>query len=383
MVSNTRKLILDVRSGSVSALILDKSKAGATKLILARRVRVPLLAVYDEHRLMQYVEQAISELLKEMRKQVTSLTEIHVCVSTPWVHSQAREVAYKPNHPFEINSKLISRLVAEETDLYIADLSSAEGTTDNIVIESEITESRLNGYVSKPSANKQIETLEMELFFSSIEGWVAKSIDRAIRGVYSTRDIFFHSFAYLAIIGTRMIISPSITNYLIINIGGEVSEIHLISEGVAKQSTSIPLGAHTISREISTQTGLEVGAARSMYEAYRDGRVSEQVKIDVELTINEVKLRWQTYIRNVLSKLATKYMLPSEIIIIGNPKTEEVVGSILQDPTFIELTSSREITTKLLMPTELKSSQLSNEDMTKLDVFSAVELYALEALSLM
>ena len=119
--------------------------------------------------------------------------------------------------------------------------------------------------------------------------------------------------------------------------------------------------------------------SESLYRAFRDGRVTEAVGKQVVHALSNVKVKWTAYVRGILQKISTTYILPQTLVVLGNPGTTEEFMKVLAEKEVEEL-FSRQIprTTVALDPKEFLSGWRQSPGSRRTDVFLAIQMFAID-----
>jgi len=109
---------------------------------------------------------------------------------------------------------------------------------------------------------------------------------------------------------------------IFLDIGGNLTQIFLLSQGKLEQVEEFEMGGRTFSRILSESLGLNIKSARILKENYCKGVLSEEVRKRIREIFSQPSAEWFNNLK--LKLLARKSFLPSTFFLYGG-------GSLLSD----------------------------------------------------
>src|SRR3989338_6809348 len=154
--------------------------------------------------------------------------------------------------PFVFTSTLALDLIKKEIDLFEKEyLVKYEGVEHPVrSIEFKNIKTMLNGYETTQPLDQKGKELEMTIFISISPEVVLKKIEKIIQMHFYHKEIQFFSSVMATFVVVRDVYAHN-ENFLLIDIGGEVTDIFMVKKNVLRESISFPLGLNFIIRRVA------------------------------------------------------------------------------------------------------------------------------------
>jgi hypothetical protein len=283
--------IFDIGSGSVGgALVLMPGLEGGKPEFIAA-ARFPVLFEADlnakkfEAR-MRFALQAVAERIAVARP-----SRAFCFLASPWTSHQTREVNFKSKTTLISRRELNNIAGREITNFHREYLKDYPATA---LVESKI---------QSLGAKKKESPLEknLSLFLSVAEEKILDSVRDVVAKTMRTNDISFHSFLLAQFSVTRSFFDPK--NFVLIDVGGEVTEVASVSDDVLVDSVSFPLGKNSLIRRLQ-----EAGTpnAETLLSLFFDDRLDERSRGLVLDLLRLEKKHWQKHLAEAVASLGLK-----------------------------------------------------------------------------
>lgn len=185
-------------------------------------------------------------------------SKVTVFLSSPFVAGQLNVLRQSAPKPFRITEKVIWNLIErEEAKLKI--------DRRHILVDSKTMRFALNGYVVSTPHGQRVSDLELAHYLSIGDNEILTKFRNIIKGACHHEAIAFHSASF-AIFSVVRHLRPADESLLLIDVGGEITELALVWQGIIQKTLSFPLGAHALIREVIATRGLTPAVARSHLE---------------------------------------------------------------------------------------------------------------------
>jgi cell division ATPase FtsA len=266
------------------------------------------------------VTRAIEEITQVIHTNVKSesnssdlphhVSSVHYVLSSPWVISQAKKISMSFKEDTAISRAYVAGIIWEER------AKMTNNTIDDIsVIEEKVFDVRLNGYSVSSWESKHTRELGIS-FVVSVAG--NRMIDLFVKAceniVHNKKYVHFHSSLFLQHIGIQKI-SPNLSNYALIHIHGELTDIAIIHTRECSFFGSYPFGIRTIIRSIAKKTKTTDDVAESTLNLVMSGD-TDVTKFKEETSIIEnMKQGWIGELGKLLKTSSTLETVPSHVII--------------------------------------------------------------------
>ncbi|MBS3913970.1 MAG: hypothetical protein KG003_05695 [Bacteroidetes bacterium] len=316
----TLVLVFDVGSSSVGGALFLRQQGGAPKILYTLRESIKLEADLDHQRFFETTLKTLREVAGKMCLSGHGKpSEVYCVLSSPWFASQTRVIELEKNTPFIFTSKLADGLIEKEMKLFQEEHAKKYGEDMNRVraIELKTMSTSLNGYkTSKPFGQKAKE-LEMSIFISMSQESLLGEIEKSIIRHFNVPEVKFISFAMASFAVARdMFVNQE--SFLLVNIGGEVTDISMVKKEVIRESISFPIGENFIIRRLAKGLKTTFDEARSFMTIYNEGHMADALLKKTDPVITEIRTEWLRNFQESLRNLTNDISIPATIFITVN-----------------------------------------------------------------
>jgi len=141
---------------------------------------------------------------------------------------------------------------------------------------------------------------------------ILKNIEDSIKKYFHFDRIKFSSFA-MASFAVMRDTFPTQDNFLLVDVGGEVTDISIIKKNVLEGSVSYPLGINFLSRRTSSERGLSLDEASSLISLYNSGHAEASVDKKMSVIITKLRQEWLTKFQDALANLSNDISIPATV----------------------------------------------------------------------
>lgn len=309
-----RIALLDIRSSSVGAgfALIKKGRPPA----LVFETRTPIQAHRGEHAnealartLTDTLETLVAEGASALRAASggAGTDAVFVTVTAPWQQSQVFSHSVEPGRPFVFSKQHLTQAVEHAPEL-------PEGHTR---VSEMVIATLLNGYEVHSPFGKRVRRAELIMMSSSIDTGVMKTAEKAIRARLHQHEIVFDAFIPNAYAVLRDLY-PHQRDFLIVDIGGDSTNVLLAKHGLLLSSSSIPHGMAEISRAAQA-AGSPTAPA-----------------------VEKAELTWLTTMGKALGDIAKEEPLPRTVFLIAEEPVRDFLKQLLDAPQLRALWLSEE-----------------------------------------
>ncbi len=305
-------LLFDISSSSVGGAFLKISKSGVPRIVFT--VREPI--VFKEQ---INVDQFLSLTIKALEVVTNKAyiagfgapSKIFCNLSSPWYISQTRIINYAKNTLFTFTAKLADSLIQNEINLFEEEHLAQYMHTEHSVriIELKNIKIMLNGYETVSPLNQKGRELEMTVFFSMSPEKILKKIEDTIAQHFHFKEIIFSSFVMAFFTVIRDLYSHQ-DDFLLVDIGGEVTDISMVKKNTLRESFSFPLGHNSIVRGVASTLNYSLDEAKSSISLFKDGHAESLIVKKLEPIINKLKADWLQKFQESLANLSHDISIP-------------------------------------------------------------------------
>lgn len=317
-------LVFDIGSASVGAAIFEIGKNKVPKILYSIREPILLLPTLDLEQLLSLVFKTLDSVLGKAAKGGVGAPSMFFCVLGPtWHASQTRIVRYAKNTNFAFTTKLADELIQKEIHLFKEEQSPQylEEGEMSVPIELKSLKIALNGYAVEHPLDRKAKELEMTILVSIAGKFFLEKVEAAVREHFHRDALKFSTL----LIATYTIVRDLylLPNFIMVDIGGELTAIALVKHDTLAESATFPMGKNFIIRETSKALGTSLDETRSLISLYQGGHADERVGARLAKAIGSARTEWLNHFEETLAHLSNDISIPSDIFISAG---EELAG---------------------------------------------------------
>lgn len=333
-------LVFDIGSSSIGGVLFWVQPSGIPKIVKVVRESTPLQENLD-------IEKFLSSTMKTLEIVVNKIysmrigkpAEIFCVLSSPWHISQTRVIKLQKNTSFLFTPKLALDLIQKETALfeeeYLAKYLNARGSFRSI--EYKNIKTMLNGYETSSPLDQKAKDLEMTILISISPEQVLKKIEEIIGRHFHFKNIRFSSFSLASFAVVRDVHAHN-EDFLLIDIGGEVTNISMAKKNILRESISFPLGCNFIVRKLASALQSPLSEAKSLFSLFQDEHATEHVGNKIAPIVNQLKTEWLTKFQESLANLSNDISIPSTIYIVVDKDKANFFRQTIENEQFNQYT---------------------------------------------
>jgi hypothetical protein len=364
-------LVFYIGSSSVNGSLFFARKDGIPKIILSVNEPIALEENISADRLLLLTTRTLGIVADKVhRAGVGSPKEIFCVLSSLWYVSQTRIIKFEKNTPFLFTSKFASDLIQKERTLFKEDHAvkySHAGVLPRL-IEIKNIKTMINGYETSNPLNQKGTDLEITIFISMSGEQILSKIEEIIRKHFHFKEMKFSSFTFSSFAVVRDIYMHS-EDFLLINIGGEVTDISMIKKNMLRQSISFPLGLNFMIRDIASEFHYSLGEAKSIISLLLDGHATASVTKDLIPVMKKLKMQWLAKFQESLPNLSNDISVPGTIFLVVDKEMSSFFSEIIKTEQFNQYTLTDSQFKVTFLDTEVFHGMASFEDNVTRDPF--------------
>lgn len=329
-------LVFDIGSSSVGGALFEIQKLGNPRIVLSIREPIVLEKKIDIDRFLNLTLKSLEIVASKICQAGWGKPSKIFCVlSSPWYASQTRVIRLEKNTPFLFTSKLAEDLIKKEISLFEEEHLAKFSETGNKIrlLEFKNMKMMLNGYPTSEPYDKKAKKLEMVIFMSMSSEQILKKIEEAVLRHFNSQDIKFTSFVMSAFTVARdMFISQE--DFLLVDIGGEVTDISMIKKDILSDSISFPLGYNFMIRKTASWLNCTLSDAKSLLSLYKDDHAAPSTFKKLEPLMNKHETEWLKKFQESLATLSEDISIPSNIFITVDKDLADFFLKIIKTEQF-------------------------------------------------
>ncbi|MBP9839423.1 MAG: hypothetical protein KBC44_00385 [Candidatus Pacebacteria bacterium] len=333
-------LVFDVGSSSVGGALFRLEKEGSPKIIYSYREPIVLEEKISSSRLLFLTIKSLKSVASNIASSGKGAPHKVFCVlSSPWFASQTRIIKLEKNTPFVFTTKLADSLLEKEMNLFKEEhLKKYEGTDEELrPIEFKNMKTVLNGYPTHSPINQKAHELEMSVFISMASSLILDKIEEVVFKYFHEREVKFSSFMMTSFAVARDVFVNQ-DNFLLVNIGGEMTDISMIKKDTLNESISFPLGRNFIIRGVAEKMGIPLVDAQAYLSLYKDEHADPTTKAKLDPIVGKLKKEWVDKFQIALANISTDISIPATIFITVDSYLTEFFSEIIKTEQFNQYT---------------------------------------------
>ena len=335
-------LVFNIGSSSVGGALFwaqSSGSLGIPKIIFSVRELVQIEETVDIDRFLTLTIRALEVVVNKIyQAKLGAPTKIFCVLSSPWHVSQTRMISLKKNTPFIFTAKLADDLIQKEIKLFEEE-HMGKNVVDNSIrtIELKNIKTMLNGYETPKPLNQKAKELEMTIFISMSGEQVLKKIEDVIGKHFNFNLIKFSSFTMASFAVVRDMHTEH-ENFLLVDIGGEVTDISMIKKNILRESISFPLGRNFLTRGVSKNLDCTLSEANSLISLYKDEHAEETLTRKLGPVMDQLKNEWLKNFQDSLANLSHDISIPATIYIAIDKDLADFFSETIKTEQFNQYT---------------------------------------------
>ena len=326
-------LVFDIRSGVVGGALFWAQKSGIPKIIFSVHEPITLETKLDAGKFLFLAAKALQVVADKIYlAKLGAPSRIFCVLSSPWLISQTRIISLKRNTPFVFNVKLADNLIQKEIKFFEEEHQAKYGNSAR-GIELKNIQTTLNGYETSQPLNKKIKELEMAIFISMSGEEVLQKVAEVVGRHFHASPIKFLSSTMASFTVVRDIYVEQ-ENFLLVDVGGEVTDISIIKKNIPRESATFPLGRNFFTRGIAARLGLGLSEVNSLVSLFRDGHAERSVRKKLEPVMNQLKAEWLSGFQESLSEIGSGISIPATVYLAVGSGMADFFSQIIQSEQF-------------------------------------------------
>ncbi|MBI2097847.1 MAG: cell division FtsA domain-containing protein [Candidatus Vogelbacteria bacterium] len=325
MWKNQVALIIDIRSDSVGGALVEpranvKTETNCPKVLEVSRHRLEFRAELNRERFFADLMTAFKLILADFGAAAKPRPDsVVVFLSAPFYASQTRTIKQTRPAPVKVTRRLIS-------DLAAADSRQFQSQTPPLfreilhdaheLIEHKIMAVKLNRYETHRPFGQSASEIEFSHYLSLSSKKVLERFRELVAAGRPHRPIVFHTFPFALYAVCRDVFNSD--NVLLLDLGGEVTEISLIAHNILWETVSFPLGSNFLIRFLAEDFKTVPEEALSALRIYQRGSHNKLASERMTGALARAGGEWLKQFKTALAALTETHLGPDEILAVGD-----------------------------------------------------------------
>ncbi len=331
-------IILDIGSASIGGAIVLIKKNSPPVVLYSVRKQIKMKDDVNFSRFLSLMSDTLESVLSELSKVSKVSTKRTFCIlSSPWYTSMTHFIKIEKKIPFIVTHKMIDTLIDKEVSVISSDIVKGKKIVGGVprVIDVQNIQTKLNGYETGNPYNKKTKLVEVTLFVSIGSEKTIKLIEDKVLRIFHN-NIEFSSFSLASFVAIRDIFNES--NFLSIDITGEVTDVSMVKNNVLIKNTAFPLGRNFLIRRIASGFNTTVEEASSLFSMFNAGKNDPLTSDKLNKILTEAKKEWIASFAEVLHLFSRDFSIPYSVFITADNDVQEWFKSAINEENFGQFT---------------------------------------------
>ncbi|HVU06220.1 MAG TPA: hypothetical protein VHE10_00250 [Candidatus Paceibacterota bacterium] len=327
-------IVFHIGTASVGAGLVRFEHGKTPHVVYTLREPIPYRGDVDPERFMNEMLDALKLVNERLSKEGLAhlkFTELgglasarrirHVVYvfSSPWTVTETKVVTLRESEPFALTKEQVDKVVATHEKMFETEMV---GDNENAlkglkVIEHKVIDIRLNGYQVSDPYGKKAHSADISFLTSLIPASLYQKVNEVSVKAYHPKDTKAFSFALSSFSVIRDAFHEE-SDFMFLDIGGEISDVTIVQNGLISETASFPLGRHFIIRRIRKALGGSAAEATSLVRLVEEGRADKSVEGKLRPIMETAGDEWMKGFRDVLEKASSGASLPTKIFVVIN-----------------------------------------------------------------
>lgn len=351
------RIVLDIGSSSVYGARVGFDEKGLLEVKKVGHSPTLILPEVDIKKLWKKIRRRVEDMIHDLTQDAKDEypNDIVVVFSSPWYFSEISHFSLTKKESFEINKDFLNTFLLEEKKKFKqASLARFHMREDEIqVLDAEIMEIKLNGYPVKNSVGKRARTFEAFVGLSAVFKKASADI-KAMAEDYAFKRTHFYVSPFIFYNVLRQI--EGWEEVLIVDIGGEVTDISLIQHGLLIDTSSYGRGFNYAVRRLADTLNIDLDNASDLITNYESKKLDASKAQSVKKALENLLTDWQNLFEEALTHLSIKGLLPEKLLLLGQGAALEEFKQAVSNKSFSRYTLFRRpFSVHSSMPEDLKN----------------------------
>ena len=327
-----------ITSGYVWSAIVEFKKGGVSAIIHSESIPLPISEKLDKEKLerdtLSATALAAANLAVISKEKNVLLSGNIVVLGAPWYIGETKII----NQSYKRNTTIRQDLLDSLTKEQINNFEEENSIHDAVILEKKITNITLNGYTTLEPFNKKANSLAFSLFFSLTTKNLKAKLDEIFEKELQYKEQYWHSlpiFLFGSLINQTDQASH-VNDFLILDVGAEVSEISIVREKSFLETASIPFGSNHMVRAVSDKLKMTIPLASSLLRLQKEGGSNEINNSRLSDIFLSQESPWKALLLPSLLNLAGGLSLPTTLYLICDSDTKKFFKQTLEKEDYVE-----------------------------------------------
>lgn len=322
-------IVFHIGSSSVAAGLVRLQRGKVAQVVYTLREIIPYRGDVDPERFIADMIEALKRLNARLAKEGLANIEhagfgkpkvrrISYIFSSPWSVTQTKIASVNKPEGFVLTKALVDSVVREQEAMFEKEMLGGAGLGEKVLaIEKRVVQIKLNGYEVEEPYGKKATHADISLLISLFPKAVVDKVFDISMSTYHPMDTEIFSFP-LASFSTIREVFHNERDFIFIDVGGELSDVSIIKDGLILETASFPRGRNFLVRKIAKTFAMTPEEAVSLVKIYHSDHMDDATAAKLQPVIAAASLEWSAALHATLETISKKIALPTHLFAIIN-----------------------------------------------------------------
>ena len=338
-------LMVDIGNGSIAGAFVLFKKDVIPELLFS--IRLPFVVAENptSENLTVGMYALLNEMLETIMKRGFShkyfqthkkkLYGVLVTFSSPWFVSKTKHLHMEQDRTFIITKPFLEDVMKKEEKVFETELADKLGPNIDPyeTIEKSLIHTKINGYTLDDSIDRKTKVFDAFVHLSIIHRSIADKVASLIlkHTHISKERILMHTFPIVSFSTIRDLFME-VSDFIIMDITGEVTDMTLVKDNVIAQTISFPSGRNFIIRQIAKAFSTSPEVAESTLHIHMLKKSGDLVYNRLAEIFNSMEQEWSGYLEKTIQELSLEFALPSKVYLTSDGDVAQIFMDFLKLP---------------------------------------------------
>ena len=261
----------------------------------------------------------------------THIGHLQVSMTAPWSYTITKVIGYEKDAPFEITETLLTSLITAAQKKITEDLKENELASELglAIMTRATTDIQANDYKIADPKGKFATNLTLTQVSAVAQTYLTDALEDITHKVFKHAQLERYSFMLMFHCIIRELYNQ-LSEYCLIDITYEATEIGVIRGGILRYCTHTPIGISTLARTLTTVLNVPLEEAYAFLKEPYHTRAMDTLTDSKLAEVAVVFDEYQNNLAKLFSETGDKLTIPKILFMHGDHHTEEFFSRQLE-----------------------------------------------------
>ena len=328
-------IIVEIGSGSVLVAIV-RSEQGqphpdilwSEREYIKRRTEHNLAATAKD--ILTSLMNAVLLVESEGRKALSiavpgaKISHLQISITAPWSYTITKVISYSEEKTFTITHTLLKSLMDAAQKKIVEELKENELVSNlGLTITARATtDIEANDYRIQNPVGQHADSLTLTQVSAVTQTYLTEALDEIKHKVFPHSTVECYSFMLLFHCIIRDL-HHSMTEYCLIDITDEATEIGIVRNGILRYCTHTASGIGTLARLLAETLSIPLDEAYSCMKEPNYSHLLSEISTEKRLKVEQVLANYQQKVTDIFHETGDALSIPKTLFLHGSFQTEE------------------------------------------------------------